>query len=125
MTKAEIITDTVRYYEEDRSRVARTLRHACMYLTPEGRKCAVGRYMLEGPHQYFDGSCSALSDQYLLDEVLEEPVRGHELAFWDDLQFYHDGLRRAAQRREYIARMWLCWCPDEPMPDFTFAEDVA
>lgn len=106
-TKEEIIDETVAYYSEDPSRRAvrydevRGLQMGCFYLTPDGRKCAVGRalkpqeigvlrrYDVEGDNiNIVDGILD--DNDILLDDLFLEEYQGHEVDFWIDLQDLHD-----------------------------------
>ena len=46
MTNYQVALEMVRYYSEDNSRRGTTV-NGCVYLSPEGNKCAVGRMMNE------------------------------------------------------------------------------
>ena len=103
-TKTEIINETAEFYGADPTRrailfTAQGGHSICAYLTEEGKKCAVGRYLIErkkisnhGNGQKVcakDLTCAVTSiedlDQYLLPEY-----RGHEIDFWMKLQSFHD-----------------------------------
>lgn len=122
-TKAEIIEETVRYYEEDPSRRSYDMAtHMCNYLSPTGQMCAVGRCMTD------PGSVTATSDVYSLadssesglDGLLKEEYRGHSVDFWDSLQQYHDCALISNNKRKQLACLWTDYCGDTPMPNFTF-----
>lgn len=100
MTEEEILTETVLFYAEDPSRVART-DVGCMYLTADGRKCAVGRCMQDdlssalfnvigGVTDLQDTACEILGNSSTLDDVLKPQYRGQSLKFWQNLQALHD-----------------------------------
>ena len=46
MNHVQFLEDMVSYYSEDTSRIARGSNGRCMYLTSDGRKCAIGRHIL-------------------------------------------------------------------------------
>lgn len=111
MTKtiAEIVNETLAYYEEDPGRRATNSTGDCMYIDCTGRMCAVGRCMLpevlprlEGAvlgafelHNRlgFDGALDENDECTSIDEVLKPEYRGHPAAFWDSLQSLHDQTR--------------------------------
>ena len=51
MTKKEIIMNTYNFYKDNLDKFAVDDLGNCRYLTEDGKKCAVGRYMTEGKHQ--------------------------------------------------------------------------
>ena len=55
---------------------------ACMYLMPDGRKCAVGKCMIN-PDSRIQGSVNRI---YGLENLLKPEYRGHEVKFWLSLQ---------------------------------------
>lgn len=126
---AKVITDTVQFYEEDPSRRAVLPGGGCKYLTTEGRKCAVGRYMLPGRWQKSCMGVASLMEGHdgPLDIVLQPEVRGLPWRLWYTLQHYHDdgdywrpdGFS-AALRQHAVAKMWQRYCPSIPMPEFKF-----
>lgn len=99
-TRKEIILETVAFYSEDPSRravIKEDGRAKCRYLTEDGRKCAVGRCMIEGkkiayaglkfPADKVDAGIGDLEDR---DSQLLPEYRGHSLHFWSCLQEFHD-----------------------------------
>lgn len=99
-TKKEIILETAAFYGEDPSRravVQEDGRAKCRYFTQDGRKCAVGRCMIEGkkiayarmefPADKVDASVGDLED---LENQLLPEYRGHDVYFWNELQEFHD-----------------------------------
>lgn len=131
LTKAQIIEDTVRYYEEDPSR--RALRKSPVqypvwqYLTEDGRRCAVGRYMIPGcTAEGLNASAADTLDAYTEEKVLRPEALGHSIRFWSSLQSYHDSpvlWRSVVARRKYVSDIWTEHCADMPMPQFTFHPD--
>lgn len=99
-TKAEIIQETYEAYLDPNNRGAEMLdegteieRAVCSYLTADGKMCAVGRCMREDVNRHkFSGSVAALvaTDPVAFEEALKEEYRGHEPAFWEALQGFHD-----------------------------------
>lgn len=96
MNKVEIINDTVNYYSADPSQRAVIYYAAggstCEYATHDGKRCAVGRYLLN-PKCMPIGDIETLvesGDVSDLDILLQENVRSHSSEFWNDLQSFHD-----------------------------------
>jgi len=98
MTKLEILEEVFAEYIENPSlrAIVSTLcndgiiQNKCAYLTQDGRKCAVGKCLIDGSHQNFNGDVSNLVMKYGLDPILIEKYIGMEIAFWMDLQDLHD-----------------------------------
>lgn len=93
MTKLEIIEETANYYNlgnraENTNPEGKT---QCLYLTKDGRMCAVGRTLLD-PGLYGDGGVTDIcgGSPPTLWNLQKEPYRGHELNFWVDIQVFHD-----------------------------------
>lgn len=91
-TRKQIIDETVEFYSEDPRRRAVDEHNACVYLTEDGRKCAVGRCLEEdAPTLDHEGSISALTLRRMFqDEEFRPEYRGHPLDFWQDIQNLHD-----------------------------------
>lgn len=60
--------------------------HDCLYLAPNGLKCALGRCMI-APQADWGWTASRVPD---LEGKLMEEYRGHPVQFWSDLQELHD-----------------------------------
>lgn len=95
----DIIKETVQYYLEDFSRRGLNDNKFCMYITPTGQMCAVGRCMLPeiletlGNSVENENNVESLINNLGLrnhDEFLKEEYRGHPISFWNDLQSLHD-----------------------------------
>ena len=104
-TKKEIILETAAFYGEDPSRravVKQYGRAKCRYLTEDGRKCAVGKCLIEGKKMLYVGVVDAqeamsaelvdgqVHDIANLEDVLMPEYRGHDICFWERLQEFHD-----------------------------------
>jgi hypothetical protein len=102
-TKLEILQETVAYYAADPVGRRAKLGAKCMYRTPEGRRCAVGRCMTKASvvaYAAYIGTVknlvsTVLNGAYIgYDTVVRQPLKrnyqGHNLNFWDDLQALHD-----------------------------------
>lgn len=85
MSKKEIIMDTYNFYKNNLDQFALE-SGICVYLTKDGKKCAVGRYMKDGKHQSFSGTAYSLLDEFTENEVFKSEVLGHSDSFWNDLQ---------------------------------------
>jgi hypothetical protein len=103
MTKLEILEETVKFYSEDvtrRSVVPTRKRTSCVYNSPQGKHCAVGRCFLpelKAEGEKFAGNSDTTPEDLLriysietMDALLEEKYRGHSTYFWQELQTLHD-----------------------------------
>lgn len=96
-TKKEIILETAAFYGEDPSRRATNAEGICRYLMQDGRKCAVGRCLIEGKKICFGGRqkdaiFADIKANHIdnLDSHLLPEYRGHDVGFWQELQYWHD-----------------------------------
>lgn len=101
-TKKEIILETAAFYGEDPSRravIKEDGRAKCRYLTEDGRKCAVGKCLIEGEKILSVGIVGAMSAELVdgqvhdianLEDILMPEYRGHDTDFWARLQEFHD-----------------------------------
>ena len=93
LTKRQIVDETVEYYKADPTRVAKgnppSVYFVCYYITDDGRKCAVGRCMIN-PKPWVGGVDTQWKTIEELDKELEERYRGHSLEFWKNVQALHD-----------------------------------
>lgn len=85
-TRKEIIDETAAEYTLV-SRAVAGNNESCMYITPDGRKCAVGRCMI-APSDVWTCTVHGIPN---LDGHLLEEYRGHPIEFWEQLQALHDG----------------------------------
>lgn len=97
MTRREIIDDTLGYYVGHPERFSRTETGGCRYRTSDDRMCAIGRHLNPNHERYLDlvadnpAAVSIEDGMYCpLDVMLNEPVRGHSIYFWQALQKLHD-----------------------------------
>lgn len=89
----EILNDTVGYYSADVSRRALS-KDGCMYINPQGCKCAVGRYMVN-PSTDMLGSVEEIHFEHEeevidIDSLLHPEYMGHDIDFWEAIQDLHD-----------------------------------
>jgi hypothetical protein len=98
MSVFDIVNETVEYYSWDITRRA-IYGDVCMYRTPEGKMCSVGRCLKPGFK--VDMTKSQTLGQFLtnhnldstsedLDTMLKREYRGHSISFWRALQTLHD-----------------------------------
>lgn len=93
----KILNDTVAYYGSDPSRRAVSYSGRCQYRTPEGNKCAFGRYIRDDVYEPWM-ECGivgvlllALKERGLtLNDILVEEAQGLSESFWFRLQLLHD-----------------------------------
>ena len=97
-TKEEIIKETAEFYNLS-NRGYDEKESLCMYLTPDNKKCAVGRCILDEKIKSFNkvyfSNIIAVSDHLenrrdSLDNYFKPEYRGHKARFWRDLQSFHD-----------------------------------
>lgn len=96
-TRKEIIDETVDYYTKDVSRRAlqadKNGEMLCKYMTHDGKKCAVGRCMVN-PSEKMTGTADRYKrdDSYAptVEDELRDEYKGHPIAFWVELQQLHD-----------------------------------
>jgi hypothetical protein len=96
----EVLEDTVEYYSEDVSRrgVARSNGdfENCVFLTQDGKKCAVGRYLNKKDLEKIsysgnlDGGIINFYNEYDKCELSTRIVKRLPKNFWKDLQNLHD-----------------------------------
>ena len=97
-TKADIIQETLEYYSQDPSRRALDDDGGCYYLSPSGRRCAIGRCLSEKAkanvdiNNYFNGVVKLANNfgKADIDNLLAPEYRGHDVDFWHSLQGLHD-----------------------------------
>lgn len=96
-TKKEILEEVFQYYAADPSRRATNAEGSCRYLMEDGRKCAVGRCLIEGKKICFGGMQKdpifaeiQVNQIDNLDSHLLPEYRGHSVDFWQELQYWHD-----------------------------------
>lgn len=96
-TKKEILEEAFGFYSEDPSRRAINTEGTCKYLMEDGRKCAVGRCLIEGKKICYGGMeknpiFAEIQAQQIddLDSHLLPEYRGHDADFWQELQYWHD-----------------------------------
>lgn len=95
MTVAEIVDETVAFYNKDVSRRSVDGSGICQYTDQGGRHCAIGRCLIDENFDY-GGGVEAIwggdldSPSMEMDKELKEQYRGHTLGFWSDLQTLHD-----------------------------------
>lgn len=89
----DIIDDTVAFYSFDVTRRATDVNVPQLYVTEDGRRSAVGRYMTN-PVYGLQGRVWFLSDiqgnSAVLSQYLREHVKHLSIIFWSDLQLLHD-----------------------------------
>ena len=88
LSMLEILDETIEYYTHNPRGI--TDGEVCLYLTEDGKKCAVGRCLVEGRiPTTFEGGVPSLVRKYGT-FLLKPQYRGYKEAFWTDLQTLHD-----------------------------------
>lgn len=102
MTQEQIVRETVAFYtSKNRAAVEKKLDEdcvstQCLYLTEEGKMCAVGRCMtkkglervLVSHHRASAHDLDGAFDG--IDKLLKKKYHGQNIAFWANLQRLHD-----------------------------------
>lgn len=101
MTKEEFVIQTLKPYFLNPSNCGVDVKGDCQYITPCGKKCAVGRHMVGGPwvetelniEQLIDGS---QGPKYTLEQMLTEEANSVGLSpiEWGLIQQIHDTVAR-------------------------------
>ncbi len=97
----EFILNTLLPYKEDPSTCGYDKEtEKCYYLTKDGRKCAVGKHMIEGEHQSSPDSIVYLTEQKSLDKYLTQEAIEQNLSLnvWAIMQEYHDKIAISADK---------------------------
>lgn len=81
----EIIDQTVSYYSEDVSRRSVLCDGTCVYIGPDGKRCAYAR-MCTDDSQFIEGK--VLRSQY--DAKIKDEYDGYTTDFYVDIQDIHD-----------------------------------
>lgn len=92
MTK-EFILNTLLPYKENPSNCANE-DSGCVYLTADGKKCAVGKHLIDGEHQKYVGGVLGLFEFYDKDRILTEEAKAQGIPddVWVVMQYYHDSI---------------------------------
>jgi hypothetical protein len=103
MTKEQIVRETVAFYTSKNRAAVETVHPdngctstQCLYLTDEGKMCAVGRCMTKKGLEcvlvsYAKASAHDLDDGFDgIDKLLKKKYHGRNISFWDNLQSLHD-----------------------------------
>lgn len=88
----QFILDTLLPYKENPNNCAME-ENKCLYLDSQGRKCAVGKHLVEGVHQSYTGSLSGLLKHYG-ENIFTEEAKSHHIPkeLWSAMQDYHDSI---------------------------------
>jgi hypothetical protein len=94
LTAHQIIDETVAFYSEDTSRRSYNSDiNNCLYLGPNGTKCAYSRCWKEGvysPDMEQKTPHELSIHGYEPDSIVQEQYKGHSDEFWFNLQQLHD-----------------------------------
>ena len=88
----KFILDTLLPYKQDPTTCAKNEEGGCSYLTTDGRKCAVGKHLIDGEHQMSALYVSSLFYRYNPDDILTEEAKQQQISIdiWAKMQRYHD-----------------------------------
>lgn len=92
MTRKFILNTLLPYKENPSLCAFIKTDHLCMYLTEDGKKCAVGRYLKEGEHQQCRANVVELFKEYPPKDILTEEAFNQYIPtnVWLLMQRYHD-----------------------------------
>lgn len=93
MNAEEIVNKVATSYTSETRSVVEGTINECAYLTEDGRKCAVGMFMLDPGLLQSQNPPAAHVEESIgmpLDDLLIPEVRGFPVAFWSRLQHLHD-----------------------------------
>jgi hypothetical protein len=103
MTQEQIVRETVAFYTSKNRAAVESVRPdngctstQCLYLTDEGKMCAVGRCMTKKGLEdvlvsHLKSSAHDLDDAfYGIDKLLKKKYHGQNISFWANLQRLHD-----------------------------------
>jgi hypothetical protein len=102
MTKEQIVRETVAFYTSKNRAAVETVypnectSTQCLYLTEEGKMCAVGRCMTKKGLErvlvsHPKSSAHDLDDAFDgIDKLLKKKYHGQNISFWANLQRLHD-----------------------------------
>lgn len=93
----KFILETLLEYKNDPEKCGYDkVKDMCMYLTPDGKKCAVGKHMREGIWQNYGGTVSDLFEKFSPKKVITK--KAYEMGLtsyeWGMIQGYHDNLAK-------------------------------
>ena len=96
-SKIEIIKETAEFYGNNPDKRAKLKKQDsnCVYLTKDGKSCAVGRCIKISILKSLLGNNTTVRDlknqfEENLDSILKPAYKGHSLKFWEQLQEFHD-----------------------------------
>jgi len=99
MTKEQIVREIVAFYTSKNRAMVESKPYGstqCLYLTEEGKMCAVGRCMTKKGLErvlvsHAQASTHELDDTFDgIDKLLKKKYHGQNISFWCDLQRLHD-----------------------------------
>jgi hypothetical protein len=103
MTQEQIVRETVAFYTSKNRAVVESkiedsecISTQCLYLTDEGKMCAVGRCMTKKGLErvlvsHPKSSTHDLDDAFDgIDKLLKKKYHGQNISFWANLQRFHD-----------------------------------
>ena len=125
-TKREIILETKAAFSAPNSRAMQDGN--CRYLTKDGKRCALGRVLLSTDPEMEGFSLNSFMGKYRIgaipfsDDLLKPEYRGHDPAFWEALQAWHDSETNfdfegiSAKGEDVIERLLEKWAKNEENP---------
>jgi hypothetical protein len=101
-TKEQIMEETFEFYSDSKNRAVRP-HGGCWYLDVEtGNKCAVGRCL--DPNAEIEKLDQGIQNCWLtISKLLLPEYQGHNMDFWECLQYWHDSQRNFDKNKETIS----------------------
>lgn len=95
VSKSSIVRDILEEYSDPSNRALYNGQEngTCQYESPDGKRCAVGRFMTDKALSKVGRSTKkiqVLSFKYGLDNLLKPEYQGFPLLFWKKIQNLHD-----------------------------------
>ena len=90
MTAMQLVRETLMAYIKWPTKLRGKQLGICRYITDDGRKCAVGRCMLNPREHACAATVTSLSYRYNFDDLLKPEYRGFPIQLWEELQTFHD-----------------------------------
>lgn len=120
--RLEFLEDTVKYYSEDVSRRALDSQGSCRYITEDGRRCAIGRFIIE------DHMCEVLDNSKsntvwsifkFCPHFLPKHILDLGSDFLGSIQLLHDGIFYwhlkgiTGEGKEYVEKIKTEFCKQQ------------
>ncbi len=105
-TKQQFIIDTLLPYFKDKTNCAINENGGCLYLTEDGRKCAVGKHLKKGKWQKHEGNIHSLLEDYKKEDIFKKSALEQDISLdgWKLMQIIHDSFATIDSSKESTNR---------------------